>query len=298
MTTKPNFFIIGAAKSGTSSLADYLNQHPDIFISPLKEPFYFVNDSGYNDYNKYISLFNKSNNEKAVGEASTGYLFDKFSAKLIYKFNKEAKIIAILRNPSTMAFSYWQYMKLIGNESKSFMDAISPQERVYRHSDKFKNECVNWWASYLYVERALYYEQIRRYYEIFNPEQIKIFIYEEFFKEKELSCRDCYQFLNVEDNFKPVFTRKNMGGSIRFKCIRSILNTENAIIRNITKKIIPIKARNIIKDKLISFNTNENDKKIMNNEEKKILNDLFQKDIYNLEKLLNRKIDTWHFKYK
>src|SRR5205085_1072 len=76
---KPNFLIAGAGKAGTTSLHDYLGQHPDIFMSSFKEPNYFVPDYGYNDWEKYLSLFRGARSEEAIGESSTGYLYCKES---------------------------------------------------------------------------------------------------------------------------------------------------------------------------------------------------------------------------
>lgn len=81
---EPNFFIVGAAKSGTSSLAYYLGQHPDVYMSPVKEPCYFLSDFGLDDYNEYISLFRGAGDALAVGEASTGYLADEYAATAIH----------------------------------------------------------------------------------------------------------------------------------------------------------------------------------------------------------------------
>ena len=71
----PNFLIAGAGKAGTTSLHDYLGQHPDIFMSSFKEPNYFVPGYGYENWDDYLSLFHGAHHEKAIGESSTGYLY-------------------------------------------------------------------------------------------------------------------------------------------------------------------------------------------------------------------------------
>ncbi len=112
----PNFFIVGAAKSGTTSLVHYIEQHPDIYMSAVKEPFYYVSDHGYEDFDEYAGLFSGAKNELRVGEASTGYLFDPCAAQKIKDEYRDAKIIICLRNPIDMAFSYWKYMQVNGSE--------------------------------------------------------------------------------------------------------------------------------------------------------------------------------------
>jgi len=142
----PNFFIVGAAKSGTTSLYHHLCQHLDVFMSPVKEPHYFSRDvgvrsfkaddtksifanlRGYIDFilksrfyilnfEKYKRLFSNVKNEKAIGEASVSYLVSKVAAEEIYKFNPDAKIIIILRNPVKRAFSHWLMDLRIGHVS-------------------------------------------------------------------------------------------------------------------------------------------------------------------------------------
>ncbi|MCR4288476.1 MAG: sulfotransferase, partial [Deltaproteobacteria bacterium] len=172
---EPNFFIVGAAKCGTTSLADNLKQHPQIFISPRKEPFYFVKDAriGYKDFNEYMALFKNAGDAIAIGEASTGYLFEESAPYEIKKHFPDAKIIVILRNPVDMAYSHWRHMCVVGNEAKTFEEAISERERKYRKTENFKRKVVDWWATYLYLERALYYNQIKRYFDVFGRDRVR-----------------------------------------------------------------------------------------------------------------------------
>src|SRR5215831_9169458 len=105
---KPNFLIAGASKAGTTSLHDYLSQHPNIFMSSFKEPNYFVPNYAYNDWERYLSLFRGARDEKAVGESSTGYLFCEESPAWIKSVLGNVRIIVVLRNPARRAQSlYW-----------------------------------------------------------------------------------------------------------------------------------------------------------------------------------------------
>lgn len=193
----PNLFIVGAAKSGTTALVDYLNQHPEIYFSPIKEPHYFSKDIRYENFREdhkrntninlenyfkqkplqkrhiafiskkddYLSLFAGADKEIILGEASTGYLFSKVAAKEIYDFNPNSKIIIILRNPVERTISHY------------FMDAknANPINTIYKdllndYSSVQKGYCI----SNLYIELSLYFEQIKRYLEIFPANQILI----------------------------------------------------------------------------------------------------------------------------
>ena len=181
---EPNFFIVGAAKCGTTSLVHYLKQHPEVYFSPVKEPAHFIKDApseyAYPEFERYLSLFKKAGDAKAIGEASTGYLFDEGAAVRIYNKFPSAKIIIILRNPSEMVFSFWRYEQVCGYEDKTFEYVISEEGRRYRNSKEFKDECRKWWANYAYMDRGLYFEQVKRYVDVFGRDKVKIYIFAEY----------------------------------------------------------------------------------------------------------------------
>ncbi len=285
----PNFFIVGAAKSGTTSLAHYLGQHPDVFISPVKEPCYFVRDAGLADYDQYLSLFKRAGGARAIGEASTGYLYEECAPGWLHEHFPEAKVIIILRNPVDMAFSYWQYMQVIGNESKSFKEAISEKERAYRRTDNFKLSCVNWWASYLYLERALYSEQVKRHLDIFGTEKVRVYIFEEVFSDLPYYCKDIFEFLGVDPHFVPKFDVVNEGGQVRFQLLKNIRNRQYPILRN----LLPLRHRERIRRFLLKINLSKNHKVRMNPQTRSRLEAFFQEDIGKLERLLSREIPQW-----
>ena len=171
----PNFFIVGAAKSGSTALQEMLSKHPNIYMSPVKEPHYFSNDIKKNDFttlNKkfrkqrikfdsdgsvvprhqlyidneedYLRLFKDScENHKSLGEASVSYLYSKNAAKNIYQFNSNSKIIIILRNPIDRAFSHFLMDLRLGNTKfTNFIDAMKSDFEI-------KNK--GWGVSHLYV---------------------------------------------------------------------------------------------------------------------------------------------------
>ena len=135
----PNFFIVGGSKCGTTNMSYYLNEHPDVFISKLNEPYYFSRfdvpnnfkrESMITDYKEYSELFKKGKNCKAVGEASSVYLASPHAASEIKKTYPDAKIIISLRNPIERAHSsYFSYQFMKPNE-QSFMEMIKTHEKL------------------------------------------------------------------------------------------------------------------------------------------------------------------------
>lgn len=245
---KVNLFIVGAAKSGTTALYNYLNKHPDIFMSPVKEPHFFadVKSSRSDKYKevkegeiyhsriikdgkKYHNLFKEGENYSYRGEASPSYLWDSNSAARIYQYNPNAKIIAILRDPIERAFSHFQMAFSLGRESKSdFFSAI-------------KEDSLNpngiWGKDPLYVELGFYHKHLKRYSTLFPKKNIKI-IKSDYLRNNTREClEELLNFLGLSkiDIGEKEITNTNKAKTVRFKWIRRL---RNSVIHDITSLLI------------------------------------------------------------
>lgn len=280
----PNLLIVGAAKSGSTLLADCLGQHPEIYMSPVKEPHYFVPNLAVDSLEEYCSLFNNATQEKIRAEASTGYLYSEDAAKAIKKNLPNTKIIMILRNPVEMAFSYWAFMSRRGNETESFETAIATQDQ--RWSEEFMASRVGWPYSYLYIERAKYYHQVKRYLDLFGRDQVKVLIFEEFLQAPQKSFIEIFNFLEVTSSFKPQIKQVNPGGVIRSKQIEWIIQQEFPLIKN----IIPLVWRDKIRTFMRDVNVKTGEKPVLSPEMRQKLTKMFSEDVNLLESLLGRKL--------
>jgi hypothetical protein len=189
---------VGAARSGTTSLYEYLGSVPGVYISPIKEPHYFAPSISENnriakfvthDKNQYLSLYKDVKNQPAIGEASASYLWDVGSHKSIHDVVPNARIIMILRDPVQRAFSHYLMSIRQREETLPFYDAM---ESDYKRSDK------GYFVSHLYVDLGLYSEQVRRYLDTFGPDHVKILMFEEFIKDTEAAVNDVLGFLGLE----------------------------------------------------------------------------------------------------
>ena len=192
----PNFFIVGAQKAGTTSLYFYLKEVPQVYMSPLKEPFYFAPHAVHNsasdiirDKKEYLRLFEKANGYTAIGEATPIYLWDPDAPKLIHQTVPHARIIMILRDPIERAYSNYLMRVRYSGVQSSFYDELI---RDYRSQEKLYGK------SQLYVEFGMYYEQVKRYFDIFGREQVKVIIFEEFVKRPEQTVNEVLAFLGVK----------------------------------------------------------------------------------------------------
>ena len=279
----PNFFIVGASKAGTTSLYEYLNKIPQVFMSTIKEPNYFIETihperlfcTVISDKKKYLKLFSDVKDEVAIGEASPFYLIDPETPKLIHKTIPNARIIVILRDPIERAFSVYLHNLRNGLETESFSQVIRNTYSRLNEREELTNNIL--------LEGGFYFDQLKRYYEIFEPHQIKVIIFEEFVRNPEKIIYDVLKFLKI-DFTKPVKLEKthNPFGVPRGKLAKSILNSET------TKKIgTKIFSHSFLKKMVDTILIENVDKPKMIEGDRLFLKKLYYDDVKKLEELLD-----------
>lgn len=211
----PNFFVIGANRSGTTSLHEYLGQHPDVFMCPRKEPSYFAPKSDAEralwpdrqgarlTLDEYRALFAGVRDESVVGESSTIYLTHAATPSLIRAAVPEARLVAILRNPVDRAFSDYSLHRSWGTEPLSFADAISAE---LDHEGPVGGRMRG------YVLTGFYSRSLERWLGHFPAEQLRIYLYEDLTRDPAGLVRDCFEHLGVDPTF-PVDTAAHRNAS-------------------------------------------------------------------------------------
>jgi len=213
----PNFFICGAARCGTTSLWEYLRQHPDVYMPPVieqKEPSYFCDLYGYSEWHHYLYLFHTAGNRKRIGEASTPYLTSPESAGRIRAAVSDAKLIISLRNPVVRAYSLYKWMHQNGYEKlTTFPEALDAEEAWRLDNDEFKKNNGQYYYNFLYFHSGLFFQQVKRYFDTFGREQVHVLIFEEFVKTPLEHVRESFRFLEVDPTFEPQIEVHNPSGS-------------------------------------------------------------------------------------
>lgn len=303
-----NLFIVGAAKSGTTSLYNYLNQHKEVFFPLVKEPNYysdiesednlvyenpkpnqFYHNKIIKDKSIYFSLYSNAKEFKIAGDASPSYLWDVNSAKKIYKDFPEAKIMIILRNPIYRAFSHYLMNIKSGVEKEDdFYKALLRDEQI---------EPKVWGDGkvMLYKELGLYYSQVKSYYDVFDAKNIKVMIYENFFDNTRKGMSSILEFLNLAD-----FEENN----IDFNEVHNVYKSPKGhfsklILRHKTKlnfirKFTPKKLKRIVQN---TFLFESSSKPKLSEEAHSYLQSVFQEDVTNLEQLLQHDLSAWKSPY-
>lgn len=292
----PNFLIIGAAKSGTTSLYNYLKQHPQIYVSPIKETEFFAFEKDNLEFNRegnlwrptitdlesYQKQFENVSSEKAIGEISTVYLYSEKAVERIKYYIPDIKLIAILRNPVDRAYSHFFHHIRDGYEPiNKFENAIKEEE------DRIKR---GWSWNWHYIKLGFYHNQLRRYYKNFNKSQIKIYIYEDFIYEQKKFFESLFNFIEVEKFFKPNTSKKYNVTGIPYNKFLHKLYSKQSFIKKILKIIIPCDIRESIK---IMIRNRNLIKPQMSIKTKNALIELYRDDVLRLEKLIDRDLSIW-----
>lgn len=205
----PTFLLIGAAKSGTTACYHHLRAHPEVFMSPVKEPRFFSFEgrrpeypgrdvpewtrSAVLDLAAYQRLFAGATTEKALGEASVSYLYEADSAARIKRHVPDVRIIALLRDPVERAYS--QFLHQVRDSVELELDFAKVV------ADEHMRLRERWAPQFHYVARGRYFEQLSRYYELFDHERIRVHLYEDFRRDPRMVMRDIHAFIGVDPDF-------------------------------------------------------------------------------------------------
>ena len=295
----PNFLIIGAAKAGTSTLYDWLNQHPQIYMSTIKETNFFalVNDDlSYDsrsvvgeylsecitDIKTYQKQFKGVLNAIAIGEASPMYLYSSEAVNNIHKYIPTVKLIVILRDPIERAYS--NFLHHIQRNLETTYNFI---EGIEQEKERIQN---NWWWGFHYINAGFYYAQLKRYYERFDANQIKVVLYEDLIQNSLDTLRDILSFLGVDKNFVPDMSiQRSKSGIPDNKLLHNILTQRNPI-KTIFKPLIPSRLRQRM---IIGLKNKNLTKPNLESEVRKQLIPIFREDVVQLQSLIKRDLSAW-----
>ncbi|MFD1020180.1 sulfotransferase domain-containing protein [Thalassobacillus hwangdonensis] len=296
-TETPNLFIVGAAKSATTTIYIHLQKHEDIFFSEVKEPKYLsrpykefpMRGPGDDVSEKeeisskevYFDLFS-NRKEKYLGEASVDYLYYYHTAKEIHNLNPKAKIIICIRNPVDRAYSAYWHLKNDEREALSFEDALKEEE------NRIKNNYEFIWH---YKNAGLYYEQVKAYIETFGKENVHILMQEEISQDIKGSINNILEFLGLgKITFEIDNIKNNPSGIPKSKIINKFVRNQNQF-KNLLKFIVPKSFRQKVKAKILSKNYT---KTTMDQKIRSQLTRYYTDDIKELEHLINKDLSKWY----
>ncbi len=255
----PNLFILGAAKSGTTSLYNFLNSYDEICMSSPKEPFFFEleYEKGLDFYRK--KYFKHYKNERFIGDARHRNLFLPFVPERIYKTNPNAKLIVILRNPIERAYSHWWHFYSRRIEKKSFSYKIEEEiymfkkgviEDFFSNPNKYAKEFMPYGEATItsYILSSIYSIQIERYLKLFGSDNIYILNFEELKSNPVKELSNLISWIFEKDMEVHELHKDNEAKQKDLYGVWYRLNNTFSMV----KKVIPDKWVGRIKEKVLS----------------------------------------------
>jgi len=288
---KPNFFIIGAPKCGTTSLVSWLADHPNIYMSPVKEPCFFNRDGLYKieTVEEYEALFACAGPEHlAVGEASTHYLYSREAVPRIVEYNPEARFIVCIRNPIEMvqalhAERVWQGRETIKDFEKAWR--LQDERRLGKHIPKTVRKDPQRLQYGAYCRLG---EQLSRLYSLVPKERVLVIVLDDMAENPRNAYQKVLAFLGVPDDGRNEFPVLNRRKAVRWTFLSLLIRyAGNA------KRAVGLNQRMGIGSRLRSLNRLPAQRSPLSPELKDELTAYFQDDIHLLEELLDRDLSGW-----
>ena len=301
MATLPNTFILGAAKSGTTSLYDYLRQHPNVYMSPVKEPRFFAyaehppamvgpGDEASNreagavyTLEAYQELFAGATTESIIGEASPVYLYDEAAPRLLRRHCPDAQLLVLLRNPIERAYSHFLHLLQSGREPlRDFEAALEAEdERV----------AEGWEWSWHYCRMGFYGQQLARYLERFDREQLHVYRFEALKDDAVGLAQQIFRDLGIDDSVVPeTGVRRRATGVPKLAWLHRFIGNPDHPLRRWSRAVLP----EAVRDRILTSVKNANlEKPPLPDAARARLAEVYRDDLDRLGALLGRDFSDW-----
>lgn len=299
---KPNFFLIGAPKCGTTALAEYLASRDDVFFSTPKEPLFWCDDLGvephalrFSTIDEYMNLFSdaRDGTHIVVGEGTTAYLRSPSAVRKINKAIPDAKFVAILRNPVDVAHAYHMEQRFTGLEKEaSFAAAWADQENREKQWYMSKDGSPD---SLLYRQIALFSTQVERLFNEIPENRRLVLIYDDFKENPRLVWLKLLEFLELPDDGRVEFSKKNSAHAQRFPRLSHFLLAPPSYIAPTVRalRISLLGSKNPIVRALKSMLNVSRPREQLDCALRQEMVSYFESDIDKLSNLLERDLSQW-----
>ncbi|MEM9267179.1 MAG: sulfotransferase [Cyanobacteria bacterium P01_F01_bin.13] len=292
----PTFLIIGVQKSGTTSIYSYLKQHPQVYMSPVKETNFFERDwttaaadvlrrkrDNIITWEDYQQLFAAATEQHlALGEVSPNYMFHyQFAAKHIQTRLPDVKLLAVLRNPVQRAFSdYLMHMR----------DAVVGKQTPLAEQVRSRGD-----ASYVLL-KGKYYEPLKHFIDRFGRSRVDVFLYDDLRQDSQAFMQNLYRSIGVDSDFVVDTSKKLQVAKVpKNQTMNRLLKTQNPIRTVATgiMQLVPSTVRHQLRDRLIALNSQEKNQVKFTEEDQILLQQYYREDILKLQDLLQRDLSVW-----
>ena len=298
----PNFFIIGAPKSGTTALAHYLSEHPQVFFAKPKELFYWSSDhpkakERHNVFSieDYLQYFRNSDGHVAIGEGSTNYLQSHTAIKNILEFNPKSKFIVLLRDPVDVAYGmHGELLRHYFEDVADFETAWSLQDER-ANGRKIPRQCIME-NQLQYKDVASYASQLERLFDLVPDSQRRVFLFEDFANDaKGVYSKVCH-FLDLDDDGRTEFPKMNPARQYRSKLIGKLYQNPPRFVEPAMKKVRRVYSNASVpmRDWIARTLSQQTPRSPLKKGFREQLQETFRPDLERVEKMLDVKLESWY----
>lgn len=257
----PNTFLIGVQKAGTTTLNNWLSQHPQVYgYNSLKDIPLFVKFPQAEALNKRLLLETPAYNQQAIVlHSAVNYIFYSPLLQQLAQKQSEAKLILILRNPVSRAISSYFYFKKMLRENRDIETAL-----LYQPKKKFEITRDN--NDFTYIEHGFYYEQVKNCLDLFSRQQLLVLDYDDLKNKPVELLKTVFNFLHIDEDFQPNLEAKNITGELKSKFLQQKILKKSSVRRWIVNNLInlwlPVNKRKLLKNKMFELNTSKQKKPV------------------------------------
>lgn len=296
-SARPNFFIVGAPKCGTTSMHEYLAQHPQILMARIKEPHYFGRDIALPphmriaDERKYLALFSGGQDKAVRGESSTWYLYSQQAAGELKSYAPDAKILIMLRNPVDAMYSLHGQFLYSGNEDLADFAAAFDAQADRRAGRRIPALARNP-KGLLYRDVFSYFGQVQRYSDTFGRDNVHVILFDDFVADTPAAYRAALRFLGVDETFIPDFKVANWAKSVRVPAMVKV-GLKMPAIKHVYHRLVPVMWRGRIVDAMAWAARSKPRPGKIDPALRQRLAPLFAEEVTRLSDLLGRDLSHW-----
>lgn len=304
MMKRPNFYVIGAPRCGTTALYTYLRSHPNIFLPEIKELHYFASDFPniqkvlFKSDDEYLKMFAQANeNHVAVGEISPLYMYSKVALRNIKKFNPAVKLIVMVRNPLEFVQSVHQLnLGLLREDEPDLAKAWDLQE-IRRQGKRIPAGCREP-ELIMYGELGSFGKYVEKVFEIFPKEQVLIVLFHEFVKDPKQGYENILSFLGVPSDHRQGFPPVNSNYEHRSKLLGKFLHPPQIVYR-LYMKLLSLSGIRFMRfvsqvyGKVEAFNARRVSRASIDLDLYARMQTYFRDDVRKLSELMNRDLSAW-----
>jgi len=292
---RPDFFLVGTFKGGSTALYEALRRHPQIFMPFHKEPLYFGDDLtrryGRFKLADYLALFKGARAGQRVGEASTWYLYSTSAAREIHEFNPNAQILVVLRNPVDVMYA--QHNQLIFNvieDIPSFADALAA-EVDRRAGRRLPPGPIN--VENLFYRHSVHFaDQLERYFDTFGRDQVHVMLFDDLRADGQAVVRGCLEFLGVDPSLAAPPPPANESRRVRSPLVQRLIFAPRLLLplAPMLRKVPIVRAA---RTRLLEMNSETRPRLPMDPLLRRQLLDEYTPEIERLGRLIGRDLGPW-----